>query len=617
MITGQIFKKINIAELVYSIAFALMTVISRHTSYSDKVESSILTVNIGKMSPVDILIFAVVVCAVYVLLQVIRVGIKKIGPHIIIKNDNNTGKPVEWAIIFAVIMVCYIPYLMSYWPGGIYNDTSYTIDIALGRSPMSNQNTVLYALFWRLIFFIGQVVNQGDYGGLKLMTILQCAAIAAVAASFITWLGTKGIRRWIMVILTAIVALCPIFPYYGISLWKETWFGLSFFLYTWMWYEIASNAGHTYLLAGGGDHVGSDTDIAPPKMKKKIYIYSPIRYVVLSLLIIFGRNNGIYVVLLTMLVSSVLLRKNTEKKTWERMIAVNITIIVIALIIQGPIYKAAGIEKSDPAENFGVPLQQTAYMISSSAVDRMVSDIEEDPTYEQSSDMDQIIKENLSMSDQQFDTITSIMPMGAWINLYNPVVVDSIKFGDYFDKDFFDTHTIDFIKAYTGMALKNPGLAIRGYLISTMGFWDAYKSSSSAYICTKHTSQSEYFMSDYFNVHTDMYLSDIVGPRWYMSGGALVWIMLGLLVLSVSSRCDGNKKTDPEVDTFDEGNSTKTNGLKIMTYIPGIALWLTYMLATPLSFSFRYVFGLLLCLPLYLGPVINMQLQCHSDNSME
>lgn len=583
-------------------AFALMTVISRHTSYSDKVESSILTVNIGKVSPVDIPIFALALCAVYVLLQVIKIGIKKVGPHIIIKNDNN-NKLIIWIAVFVVIMLCYIPYLMSYWPGGIYNDTSYTIDIALGRSSMSNQNTVLYALFWRLIFFIGQIFDQGDYGGLKLMTVLQCAAIAMVAASFITWLKDKGAGRWVTVLLTAIVALCPVFPYYGISLWKETWFGLSFFLYTWMWYVTADDISQAGQKKDLLNRPGSGSNV------RRL-----IEYAVLSLLIIFGRNNGIYVVLFSMLISMIVLRKKIDSSEWKKLAMVNITIIVITALIQGPLYNAAGIEKSDPAESYGIPLQQTAYMISSSAVDNMVNDIEEDSAYEQISDMDQIIKENLSMSDTGFATITSIMPMGAWINLYNPIVVDSIKFGDYFNKDYFDTHTGDFVKAYTGMVLKNPGLAIKGYLISTMGFWDAYKSSSSAYICTKHTSQSEYFMSDYFNVYTDMYLSDIVGPRWYMSGGALVWIMLGLLVLSVSSRYDGNKKTDPKNIAIGESKRANTNGLRIMTYIPGIALWLTYMIATPLSFSFRYVFGLLICMPLYLGSVINMQLQYHLDD---
>ncbi len=538
--------KLNTVEAIYSVLFALMTVLSRHTTYSDRAESNILTVKITSLQVVDLLILVAVTLIVYVLLQLIKQAVVKVRPYIYVQ-DAKTGmnKAVLWLIIFSVIMICYIPYLMSYWPGGIYNDTIDSIDIALGKSAWTNQNTVLYALFWKLIFFIGLIFDQGDYGGLKLMTVLQCAAIAATAASFVTWLKGKGVRRWVSILLTAIVAVVPIFPYYGISLWKETWFGLALFLYTWMWYALK----------------GEINDVK-----------STVFYIMSTAWIIFGRNNGLYVVLFVMAITLILLRKRLKKSDWKKLTIVNITIVLISLLIQGPVYNIAGIRNSAPAESLGIPLQQTAYMISIGAM----GNTEDGMLIE---DVDSAVRDSLSMNDKEHDVITSIMPLEGWINLYNPVVVDSIKFGDFFDREYFNSHSGEFLKAYAGLAIKNPGLAIKGYLLSTIGFWDAYKSSSSAYICTAHTVQAEYFMSDYFNLKTDKYLSDIVGPRRYISGGALAWIMLGLFVIA------GYLKRDKAV------------------FLPGIALWITYMLATPLSFSFRYLFGLLLCIPIYLMTV--------------
>lgn len=547
-------RKLNIPELVYSLAFALMTVLSRHATYSDKIESSILTVNMTSFKLIDTLVFIVISVVAYVLMQLLKLVIDKVRPIVWEKDKpKRFSKAVTWLIIFAVIIICHIPYMMSYWPGGIYNDTLDSIEIALGKSAWSNQNTVLYALLWKLVFAVGFVVNQGDYGGLKLMTVLQPMALASMAASFITWLRGRGVRRWIIILLTAIVALVPIFPYYGVSLWKETWFGLAFFAYTWMWFALQGEIKDT----------------------KSVFFY-----IMSTIWVIFGRNNGLYVVLFVMIISPVLLFSRIDRKRWKKLTMVNITIIVICLLIQGPIFNLCGIKKSSPAESLGIPLQQTAYMIGTAAVENTMADVVIE-------DMDDAVRQSLSMSDSEYEVITSIMSIESWILQYNPVVVDSLKFSDNFDKEYFGAHTGDFLKNYISLAFKNPKYALRGYLISTMGFWDAYKSSSSAYICPAHTSQAEYFMSDYFNMKTDRYLSDIVGPRWYISGGALVWIMLGLYVIALSTQ--------------------KTNSIRwkaTIVFLPGIALWLTYMLATPISFSFRYLFALLLCIPIYLCVLI-------------
>ena len=598
-------NRIYIPEAVWAVAFALMTVLSRHTVYSDAVEANILTVYVSPFKAPDIVIFPLTAVAAYLCLQLIKYLFGRIKPYVLVSEDKVSARrgALLWIVVFAIIIICYIPYMMSYWPGGIYNDTCDTIDIALGKSAMSDQNTVLYALFWRFVFAIGQVFDQGDYGGLKLMTVLQCAAIAAVAASFVKWLAGRGIRRWICVMLTVAVALFPIFPYYGISLWKETWFGLELFLYTWMWWALSLRVSahdtvtESFMRAeskavSDGDRATKDGSGIDGRM---IFIY-----IMSTTLVIFGRNNGLYMVIFVMAVSMLILRKAVPKKTWMKFGIVNITIVALSIIIRGPVYGAAGIKTPSPAESLGIPLQQTAYMISRSAVSGMADAADHtdtEPSPDENAYLYSVVRDALKLNDRQYDVITSIMPVDAWVNLYNPVVVDSIKFGEFFDREYFEEHTGDFLRTYVGMVFKNPKLAIQGYLLSTMGFWDAYKSSSSAYICTAHTVQAEYFMSDYFNMATDRYLSDIVGPRWYISGGALVWIMLGLLVICMSLRKDD--RADATEGVRPGGKADSSRVMSICMFLPGIGLWLTYMLATPLSFSFRYLFGLLLCIPIY------------------
>ena len=582
--------KPSLGEMIYAFAFALMTVFSRHTVYSDDVASSILTTYVRSFTITDVPAFLLTAVIIYICLKLAKYVLGLVQGKMISTegpSDHTVTKGILcFFCIFFIIMICYIPYIMSYWPGGIYNDTSDSIDIALGRSAWSNQNTVLYALFWKAVFAIGSIAGQGDYGGLKLMTVLQPMAIAVTAAAFITWLRGRGVRKWMTVLLTAIVALCPVFPYYGVSLWKETWFGIALFVYTWVWYVISER----------------------PEGKRLA-----VAYIFSTLWIILGRNNGLYVVLFTMAIASIILYgqmkryDDIELTRLKRLTLVNITIIVLALVIQHPIYNAAGIKESAPVEKFGIPLQQVAYIISSNAVasydaetnaEMVGSDQSEAHTFDDLTE--------LGLTKSQTEVMESILPAQSWILAYNPVVVDSIKYNDYFNREYFDEHTGDFIRAYTGIVLNNPGLALKGYLVSTMGFWDAYKSSSSAYICTEHTVQAEYFMSDYFNLKTGMTLSDIVGPRLYISGGALVWIMLGLFVVSISiskeKKCNANHKGS---EIHPDEKSASIKAVSVLPFLPGIGLWLTLMIATPLSFSFRYVFGLLLCIPVYLCALID------------
>ncbi|MCR5398541.1 MAG: DUF6020 family protein [Lachnospiraceae bacterium] len=605
----------SLGEMIYAFAFALMTVFSRHTVYSDDVASSILTTYVRSFTITDVPAFLLTAIIIYICLKLVKyvLGLTQ-GKMISTEgpSDHTVTKGILcFFSVFFIIMICYIPYIMSYWPGGIYNDTSDSIDIALGRSAWSNQNTVLYALFWKAVFAIGSIAGQGDYGGLKLMTVLQPMAIAVTAATFITWLRGRGVRKWMTVLLTAIVALCPVFPYYGVSLWKETWFGIALFVYTWVWYVISESF--------CGD-LSADT-VADESTQRHRASFVPVSmrltlvYIFSTLWIIFSRNNGLYVVLFTMTVGSIVLYGHMKRSgdieltRLKCLTLVNITAIVLSLVIQHPIYNAAGIKESAPVEKFGIPLQQVAYIISSNAVASYDAEIDAEMAGSDQSEnhtFDDLTE--LGLTEAQAEVMKSILPAQSWILAYNPVVVDSIKYNDYFNREYFDEHTGDFIKAYTGIVLNNPGLAIKGYLVSTMGFWDAYKSSSSAYICTEHTVQAEYFMSDYFNLKTGMTLSDIVGPRWYISGGALVWIMLGLFVVSISiskeKKCNADRKG---AGIHPDERSASIKAASVLPFLPGIGLWLTLMIATPLSFSFRYVFGLLLCIPIFLCTIVNIK----------
>jgi len=528
----KILRQINIVDYIFAILFGVMCIFSRHVIDIPSAKSTILTTYVTSFGLLDLPLFIIMTVVGLIIVQLCRYIINWLLPKkdlfIIPASTCERGRiTILWIAIFTLTMIAWIPYLMSYWPGGIYNDTLDSIHIALGKAPMDNQNTILYALWWRLIFWLGTPINQGDYGGLKLMTIVQPAIMATIAASFFVWLRSRGARLWIVITLALVFAFVPIFPFYAVSLWKDTLFGMNMFLLIWILYWIVS-----------------DMD-RQRKVSKRLLI----AYLIVSLLISFGRNNGIYIVIVTGIALSLYVWKKLDKDNLIMTSALSAFVIAISIIVQGPVFNSLGIIQSDPVEKYGIPLRQVAYMLSSGA----------------------------NISSEEMDILEEIMPSEGWINLYDPIVADQIKFAPLFDASYFNTHTKEFLHAYLGMVLKNPFIAFKGYALSTIGFWDAFKTSSSAYICTAHCGHAEYFMSDYFAYMTGRVLSDFVGPRWYISSGLLVWLML----LSLCLIC---------------GQSMHKK--YIIPIIPILVLWGTLLIATPVSFSFRYVFSILLSLPL-------------------
>src|SRR5699024_5236089 len=79
---------------------------------------------------------------------------------------------------------------------------------------------------------------------------------------------------------------------------------------------------------------------------------------VLCILIAFGRNNGIYIVILALACLLLFYRK-----VWKKLILTFAGIIAFIYIVQGPVYSLAGVEKGNLAESLAVPLQQIAYTV--------------------------------------------------------------------------------------------------------------------------------------------------------------------------------------------------------------------------------------------------------------
>lgn len=519
--------KINIWFMIFAMLFSVMLVVSCHIFRSPVGASTIESVYVTDFHFVDAVMWLFTVPAIYLLMKGAAFIFKALGA--VFFKEQRRGKAGIWVFggSFLLLMVLWFPYLPSYWPGGIYSDTVDSINMALGKAALDNHNPILYTLIWRLMFRVtGAFTGAGEYGGLKLFTVVQTVLMAMALSGFAAWCYRKGLHKNFTVLCLLIFGLLPLYPFYGISLWKDTLFSLVVFIFSVFLYHVFGEGGE---------------DIS--------WLHLTL-YGLLSILIIFLRNNGIYIAVFYSVIISITAFGMKWTRTALKVGGLSAAIIIIAAIIQGPVYDSQGYNFDRARESLGIPLQQVAYIVSTDGV----------------------------ISEEDMEVIGAIMPLESWKALYCPEVVDTIKFDPGFNGEYLENHTGEFMKTYLHLIGRNPVKAGKAYLLATMGFWDVFESSSTAYVCNFHFGNAEYFMSDYFDYYLNISFRNLVEPKNYISAAVWVWMMLATIFICLAKR----------------------NYKGLIAVMPALGLWLSIMIATPVAFSFRYVYALFLSVPLYL-----------------
>lgn len=526
-------KKINIWFAFFAMLFSAMLIISRHIFNLEAGISTVESVYVTDFHFVDVIAWIGVVPIVYILLKM-ATFLCAAGETVFFQEERK-GKRGLWVFAgsFVLLLLCWFPYLPSYWPGGIYSDTVDSINVALYKDVMDNHNPILYTLIWRFMFWItGAFSGEGEYGGLKLFTVMQTLLMALVLAYFIYRCYRWGIHKSYVLLCLLIFAVFSLYPFYGISLWKDTLFSLVVFAFSVFLY-------HIFLGEGDPEKNASCRNISGIQLAE---------YCLFSILIIFLRNNGIYVAAFYSVMIIVLCWK--RRKMAMKIGLASLVILFVSGIIQGPVYDKCGYNVNRSTESFGIPLQQVAYIVSTDGI----------------------------VMQEDREVIEQMMPIERWRELYNPLVVDTIKFSPEFDHFYLEENSRGFMKMYLRMALRNPVKSVKAYLLSTMGFWNICESSSTAYICNFHFGNAEYFMSDYFDYYLDISFRNFAEPKSYLSAAIFAWLLLATIFICLGKR--------------------NFKGLAVL--MPTLGVWLSIMAATPVAFSFRYVYALFLCAPLYL-----------------
>lgn len=313
------------------------------------------------------------------------------------------------------LFLCWLPALFSIFPG-VFSYDAFAEWEQVRDWMLTAHHPVAHVLL------LGGLVEgffwlTGSYNaGIAVYSLLQMLLLAWALSSAVGFMAEAGVPRFWRMLSMVFYALSPVIQLFSICATKDVLFTgaeLIFFLYV-MRFLIRKDL--------AGDTKGM------------------ICFGAAALCTMVFRNNGLYIVLLTLPVLAVACgRKLIEyKKNTVIFLAV---IFVPYFLYIGPMYRVLDVKPGGVEEMLSVPLQQMARVYKY--------------------DIDSLSREDL-------DTLYRFVEEES-LSQYKPTVSDPVKQG--FHREEFQTHKWDFLGLWIRMGMDHPLTYVNSFLINTVDAW--------------------------------------------------------------------------------------------------------------------------------------------------
>ena len=437
-----------------------------------------------------------------------------------------------FVVVALLLFIVWLPYFFNYYPGITSFDTHYQLMQGFGKVPYNNHHPVVHTFIMSSVVKVGHAIT-GDYNfGIALFAMLQMIFCAITLSFVIYYMGKKNINSIIKIITFLCFAFVPFVPQFSIAVWKDVPFAMFM-----VWFLI----GIIEMITNEENFFG-----------KKRYL---LLFILVTLCVMFFRNNGIYIVLLT-LPFAILWRR----KYWKQILMIFVIPIVFYYIITGPVFTKLNITKSASKEMLSIPMQQMARIVKYKG-------------YELS-------EEDKNVIGQYINTNTAA-------ENYNPTISDPIK--NEFNDGTFNQDKLNLIKLYIKLAIKYPGETLEALVGNTYGYYypevvtypvatGVYKSPFEAeqFMKLEETPIVEIPILD--SMINAIYEKQIPIVSLIANIGFVFWIVLGLVFYNIYQK----------------------RYKYLLMFIPVGILYLT-CLASPVSGELRYIYSMFVSLPLFIG----------------
>lgn len=250
--------------------------------------------------------------------------------------------PFLFSLIF--ILICWLPYIISFYPSILSPDPSFQIKqyfkipnkystyvVLLDPNVLiTNHHPVIHTLLLGTCVKIGKIINNVNLG-FFIYSLIQTLILSSVLAYTIKFMNDLKLNKKYLLFALIVYSFVPIFPFYAMSAVKDVIFGSLIILYIITIYKL----------------IKCDD----------IKIKNIIKIIILLILIILFRNNGIHVIVLSF-PFLFFIDKKIRKKI--KLILIFLVIIIFNYSYNNIILPYFKITPTSVREMLSIPFQQTA-----------------------------------------------------------------------------------------------------------------------------------------------------------------------------------------------------------------------------------------------------------------
>ncbi|SNU04828.1 hypothetical protein SAMN06297422_10214 [Lachnospiraceae bacterium] len=339
-----------------------------------------------------------------------------------------------------IMLLCWLPYYILLFPGTGNGDTSRQIimffherkDMLLDYSPNVTEDmyiTNMHPFFTTIVFGLFAKLGVNVFGnidiGVGIYTFIQMVLYAGVFSYTICYFEKLGMNNKLKTGLLVFLSICPLYPLYSICMLKDTMFALTYIILTLMMCEIFRTKGEC--------------------LRSWKFV---ICMMLISALFTLTKNQGVYFLIVILVVSLIAYRKYILKL----LISFGIPVVFFIFIWSMLILPAAKVASGGKQEMLGALFQCTARYIK------------EYP--------DEVTKE-------EKEAISKVLDYDKLPELYSAQLQDPVKFT--FNQLSTSEDMKGYFDAFFSMFRKHPVCYIDAVINNAFGFFDVSRMSKMAY----------------------------------------------------------------------------------------------------------------------------------------
>lgn len=376
------------------------------------------------------------------------------------KRNNKIGKkskvittflnhPFLFSLLF--IIICWLPYIISFYPIILSPDPSFQIKQFFGipnkystyvimldpKVTITNHHPVLHTILLGTCLKIGTIIGN-DNLGLFLYSIIQILILSSTLAYTICFLKEKGMNYKYLIVMLLIYSFVPVFPFYAMSAVKDVIFGSLIILYIINIYKI------------------SKEQVIDNKTILKNFL--------LFILVILFRNNGIHTILLSFPFLFLLKRKKEYK---IKILVLFILTLTFNTTYNNVILPGLKITQTSVREKLSIPFQQTARYVK---------------------------EHSKEIKEDEKEIIDKILGYETLASRYNAELADPVK--NEYNKYATKKDLSDYFKVWFQQFLKHPVTYFEATINNTYGYF--YPEKTNWYIYYKYDKR---IVEDGFEYH--------------------------------------------------------------------------------------------------------------------